>query len=216
MGENISMFIIDFDDTLFNTHAFKQARVEALRKLGVTEEIYKKSYQEAYNNSAGINIYNNKSHAEVLQQYGFKKEDSTNALNSITLKKYLFPDAIDFLTFLKQLQQKLTLLSLGEESFQKMKISGAGIESWFDYIFTVNDSKENIIKQILQDNTEEKQIWFINDKIEETEKLVTIFSQLRPILKMSPIFSEEQYKSSGIPYFSTLTEIKHYVEQQLG
>ena len=68
MGENISMFIIDFDDTLFNTHAFKQARVEALRKLGVTEEIYKKSYQEAYNNSAGIYIYNNNKQSIIKNQ----------------------------------------------------------------------------------------------------------------------------------------------------
>ena len=32
------MFIIDFDDTLFDTHSFKKARLEAVAKLGISDE----------------------------------------------------------------------------------------------------------------------------------------------------------------------------------
>lgn len=211
------MFIVDLDDTILNTQAFKQARIKALNNLGVSDELYKTSYIDAYNNSSGINIYNSTNHAEVLEKYGFDKEKVLSALQKVEedLKDLLFPGTEDLATFLKEKGQKLILLSLGEESFQKMKIKQTGLAKFFDLIFTVNDTKEHVIQKILKDFPDEQEVWFINDKIEETEKLKQLFPILKPILKMSPVFSEEGYKASSINYFSTLTQIKQYVEQKL-
>src|SRR5262245_7331512 len=105
------MFIIDLDDTLLDTQGFKEARTQALKDIGVSEEIYNKSYQEAYTNSLGINTYNDTAHAEVLQKYGFDKQLILETIGNITanLKIFLFPDAIDFLQFLKEKKQKLIL-----------------------------------------------------------------------------------------------------------
>lgn len=211
------MFIVDFDDTLFDTRAFKQMRQKTLQALGVSDEIYEKSYLEAYNNSLGINTYNNNRHAEVLEQYGFDKQTIVMALDGLktVIKDLLFPDTVSFLEWLKKCNQKLILLSLGEPSWQKMKIDGARIAKYFDEVFTVDDTKEHIIEKILNEFLDEKEVWFINDKIEETKKVMQHFSNLKPILKMSPRFSEEEYILSLMPYFSTLTEIKQYVEQQI-
>lgn len=210
------MFIIDFDDTLFDTHAFKQLRQKTLQALGVSDEIYAKSYQEAYNNSLGVNTYNNNRHVEVLAQYGFDKQAILTTLDGLktVIKDLLFPDAIYFLNSLKKFNQKLILLSLGESSWQKMKIDGVGIAEYFEKVFTVDDTKEHIIEKILKEFPNEKEVWFINDKVEETKKVIHNFPDLKPILKMSPRFSEEEYKLSLMPYFSTLTEIQQYVQQQ--
>lgn len=212
------MFIIDLDDTLLNTQAFKQARIKALNNLGVSDELCKTSYKEAYNNQLGINIYNSSSHAEVLEKYGFEKKEILSALQRVEegLKDLLFPGAEELLNYLKEKGQKLILLSLGEESFQKMKLKQTGLVKFFDIIFTVNDTKEHIIQKILKDYLDEQDVWLVNDKIEETKKLKQLFPVLKPILKMSSVFSEEEYKASSINYFSTLTQIKQYVEQQLG
>ena len=48
------MFIIDFDDTLFDTHAFKHARLEAVKNLGVSEDLYWETYKKARNDSGSL------------------------------------------------------------------------------------------------------------------------------------------------------------------
>lgn len=160
------MFIIDFDDTLFNTNDFKKAR--AIREVDAAE-----------------------------------------------MKQLLFPDTILFLRYLKSIKQKLILLSLGEFDFQNKKIQAVEIADFFDEIVVVPDSKEMGVAKILDQFFAEEDVWFINDKIEETKILVQRFSRLKPLLIMSPRFSEAEYKLSSIPYFSNLTQMQQYAEQQI-
>ena len=164
------MFIIDFDDTLFDTHAFKQVLTN------LPEDLYKQSSR---------------------------------------IKEFLFPEAVSFLEFLKETNQPLILLSLGEANWQKTKIDITGIGRFFDLVCITADAKEEAVGKILNDFKMKKDIWFINDKIEETKKVIQEFPHLKPILKMSPKFSVEEYESSLMPYFSTLTLIQQYVEQQV-
>ncbi len=164
------MFIIDFDDTLFDTHSFKQILPDLSADL----------YQEREK-----------------------------------IKNLLFPETIFFLEFLKQTSQPLVLLTLGEVGFQKTKIDITGIGAFFDLVCITADAKEETVGKILNDFKTEQDIWFINDKIEETKKVIQIFPHLKPILKMSPKFSATEYESSSMPYFSTLTLIQQYVSQQV-
>ena len=164
------MFIIDFDDTLFDTHSFKQVLPN------LSEDLHKES-------------------------------DS--------IKNLLFPEAVSFLEFLKQTNQPLILLSFGEANFQKTKINITGITKFFDSIHITTDAKELALDAILEEFKNEENIWFINDKIEETKKVVERFPHLKPILKMSPRWPEEEYRLSLMPYFSTLTDIQQYVQQQI-
>jgi hypothetical protein len=130
-------------------------------------------------------------------------------------KELLFSDAFSFLHYLQTITQKSVLLSFGESSFQNKKINAAGIAELFDEIIITSDDKELALEKILEQFNDEKDVWFVNDKIEETKKVIEHFPQLKPILKMSPKFSAEEYKSSLMPYFSTLTLIQQYVEQQV-
>lgn len=159
------MFIIDFDDTLFNTHAFKSARVQASRDLDASE-----------------------------------------------MKELLFSDAVSFLRYLKTNKQKLILLSFGEFEFQTKKIDAAGIAGFFDEIIITPDTKESALAKILKQFREEKEVWFINDKIEETKKIVQQFPQVKPLLKVSPKFPIEDYQKSGMPFCFNLSEIEQYVQ----
>lgn len=164
------MFILDFDDTLFDTHSFKQILP------GLSADLHKESEK---------------------------------------IKPLLFPETISFLEFLQNTKQSLILLSLGEDNFQKAKINITGIAKFFDSVHIAADSKELALETILNEFKNEENIWFINDKIEETKKVMASFPELKPILKTSPRFTEEEYRLSLIPYFSTLTEIQQYVQQQI-
>lgn len=164
------MFILDFDDTLFDTHLFKQMLP------GFPEDLYEESDK---------------------------------------IKNLLLPGAVSFLEFLKESGQKLILLSLGEESFQKAKIDITGIDKFFDAVHITPNNKELAVAEILKDFNGEKNIWLINDKIEETQSIIQLHPHIKPILRVSPKFLETDYKLSLMPYFSTLTEIQQYVEQQI-
>ena len=47
------MFIVDFDDTLFDTQSFKQKRKQVLKEVGVTEDDYNTSYKKGYISTDG-------------------------------------------------------------------------------------------------------------------------------------------------------------------
>lgn len=210
------MFIIDFDDTLFSTHAFKKARFESLQKLGVSEEEQVETYREARNSSDGLFTYSNQRHADALERRGFDGVTVMTALEETTgdrLKTFLFPDTIDFLERIKGIGEPMVLLSLGDPSFQELKVVGSGVAPYFDRRFMVQESKVHIIQELLDVGEKEEEMWFINDKVGETLLIKEKFPQLHIVLKKSGSIPEEEYNKSNLNYFETLTQVYEYIAQ---
>lgn len=209
------MFIIDFDDTLFDTRVgYSQARIKALKKIGISEDIHKKSYLQARAKN-GVVVYDHRRHAKILESYGFDYGVVYAILERFTTKKilknYLFPDSINFLKKIRKLGKKMILLSSGEKKFQKHKFIMLDIEKYFDAtVIVTNQSKEQVLKKILKNN-KEKEIWFINDKVAETLKVKEKFPLINYVLKQSQAWSAREYRQSGLPFFKTLTQIYEYI-----
>jgi len=213
------MFIIDFDDTLFNTHDFKKVRLESLIKIGVTESDYQETYVEALKKNDSFN-YSNEWHAELLGLRGYSVEKVLSSLEQTTgdqLQEFLFPDTVEFLEKIKDIGQSLVLLSLGEVRFQELKVKGAGISEYFDRMFMVQDSKEHVMQKLIDvgENSFQDGMWFINDKVEETLLIKNRFPQLNIVLKKSASIDEKDYQQSNVPYFKTLTEIYDYIKSNI-
>lgn len=211
------MFIIDFDDTLFDTQAFKQARLLAVERLGVSEEEFWRTYRDARNDPDGNATYTNERHAETLALIGYDYAEVLAQLESTggdELYRYLFSHTIDFLEGLRTHKQPMLLLSLGNPGFQEMKTKGTGVEAYFDRVFFVHDTKAHVLEDIFR-TIEERDVWFVNDKIEETQKLVQQFSVLHAVLKMSERFSKKEYDESDLPHFETLREIGDYIGENI-
>ncbi|OGH65673.1 MAG: hypothetical protein A3J66_01345 [Candidatus Magasanikbacteria bacterium RIFCSPHIGHO2_02_FULL_47_14] len=209
------MFIVDFDDTLFDTQALKQARLEAVQQLGVSEEEYWESYREARNSHDGLFTYSDERHAEVLGARGYSRDEVLFQLKTTTgdmLPDFLFPDTIPFLQDLKKYQQPMILLSLGNPGFQKLKTEGAGVNPYFDQIYMVHDTKRHVLEQLFARNDVDNTVWFINDKVAETKDLAQEFPGLKPILKKSDRSSDEEYRQSGFPFFETLKQVGEYLQ----
>lgn len=210
------MFIIDFDDTLFATHTFKRARLEAVKVLGVSEELYWQSYYTARNSANGFFTYSDERHAEVLAEQGFDKNKIFKALNEVThskIKEALDSEAFNFLEGLKQFNTPMVLLSLGCPAYQELKVKNTGVDKYFDRLFMVEATKSAVLTELFANHS--GQAWFINDKPEETKELSEQFPQLKVVMKFSPNFSEEDYIKTGLPYFKTLTEILAYVRTNI-
>ncbi len=210
------MFIIDFDDTLFNTHAFKQARLEILKTIGVSVELFWQTYKQARNDVNGNFTYSDRRHAQFLAFMKFDEEQVFEKLSEVSsrLEEFLFEDVVSFLETLKKYNQSMILLSLGDPEFQDFKLTGTKIRQYFSHIFMVSESKEKILEEIFNFEKTDK-AWFINDKVSETKLLVENFPALKPVLKVSQSIPKEEYLNSGLPYFETLIEIKDYVAESI-
>lgn len=211
------MFIIDFDDTLFDTFHWKQERFKPLAELGITPEFAQVTYREIRNTPGAV--YSNERHAKLLGSHGYPVEAVFNALEAnsaeSTLKRFIFSDSISFLEFLKKTGQKVILLSIGDPSFQRVKLNGIGFLKYFDEIYFVDRHKEKNMTPILQLCAVGETMWFINDKVEETQSVVDACPEVKPVLKVCEEFPLETYAASGFPYFKTLTEIQQYVTERI-
>ena len=159
------MFIIDFDDTLFDTHAFKLAHFEAVKTHDVSEELFWETYKKARNDEEGNFTYSDEHHADVLAEKGFDREVMLEALQSVhnNMITFLNEGTIEFLEFLKEKNKEMILLSLGDRKFQELKTRESGVYDYFDRVFMVDDTKEHVLTKIFKDIKEED-VLFINDK----------------------------------------------------
>ncbi|MBU1613020.1 HAD family hydrolase [Patescibacteria group bacterium] len=208
------MFIIDFDDTLFNTEALKQAKLNAARNAGVSDKIFWESYVAARNNDNGAFTYTPEGHAKELAKRGFDEVKTVEAFGKVddTMAQFVFPDAFDFLEKVRELEKPMILLSLGNEKYQREKVFGAGIEKYFDKIIIVDESKERALEDLLN-GPENDIIWLINDKPDETTRLKKEFPNINFVLKKAKKYSDEDYSKSGIPTFISLNEIYEFVRK---
>jgi len=206
------MFIVDFDHTLFDTKAFKEARLEALRSLGVPDDVYWKTYEQARNDGTGTVTYTDERHAAAFAGTQFNRHKVLIALKNISenrIKEFLFSDAISFLKALRKLGKPIVLLSLGAPSFQLAKVHGTGVDHYVDDVIVVDDNKKFVLERLVDPNSQET-VWLINDHIEETKNMKDMFPNIHPVLKRTHR-DTALYEQSNIPFFDSLTEIACYV-----
>lgn len=212
-----NMYIIDFDDTLFDTQRFKQARLEAVQMLGISDEEYWETYRQARNSPDGLFTYSNERHAAVLAELGYDEREVLRQLESTTgtaLYDFLFSDAVYFLEELKKTGRPMILLSLGNPGFQELKTKGVGVHVFFDRLFMVHDTKSQVLEELFA-AVARSGVWFINDKIEETKKLLAEFPFMKAVLKQSPRFELSAYRESGMPFFRTLAAVGEYINNRM-
>lgn len=213
------MFIIDFDDTLFDTEQFKLVMNQRLLACGVLVEDIDWSYQAARKLSDGQFAYSHARRAELLATRGYDGQKILKELAEITapaaLEKLVLPGAVQFLETLKSFGQPLILLSLGDPNFQELKVRGSGIEKYFDRLFMVQEKKELVIAELIT-NHSPVEYWLINDKVGESLVIKKIFPEIHIVLKQSPCIAQIEYEKSGLVYFEQITEIQTYILERYG
>ncbi len=213
------MFIIDFDDTLFDTQQFKINMNSALAACGVNADDVDWSYKSARNLPDGQFAYSHVRRAEFLATRGYDAGAIVNALENITsvesLRVLLLPGVREFLETIKALGQPMILLSLGDPNFQELKVQGTEIAKYFDRLFMVPEKKEEVIAELLTHHSP-AEYWLVNDKVDETHTIVKAFPDIRVALKRSSRIALADYKESGYQHFETLAEIQNYILEKYG
>lgn len=205
---------VDWDNTVYNSVAFEADIFGIFSKHGASQADIRETYTRSLCTIAPHKYdYTFEEHTQFLRELGYNLPSSVEAeLNSLFSKNYIFPDTLFFLDFLKGVSKKIVLLSAGDQNFQLNKINGSKIKSNFDEIKIVGGDKE----KYLANNYKGKEIFFVNDNLRENLSVKTEVPSALVITKFNTNrYSEEEVKKVGVPYFKTLTEIQHYVEQQI-
>jgi len=202
--------IVDFDYTLFDASAFKNALAVSLEKLGINKAAFWKTYSDIRELSEKME-YSPARHLNALASItGFDRKKAEENFNKIILnsRRYLYPDAVLFLENFSKLAP-LLLLSRGNIDFQKRKVSACGIQKYFTEIELTEKDKNRCLKGLTRKYGDN--IFFINDNIKETEDVAREFPNIKPILKRRDDVPNRDYLKEAIPNFNTLKEIKDYI-----
>ncbi len=207
------MFIIDFDNTLFDTTAFRIELIKIFAEFGVTKEDFIYSADLAIHGATGTHYdYTVEGQIQILQKKGYQIPTAIvlKKVKELLKTSFVYPDTISFLESLKEKTQKLILLTAGNTDFQMSKIYSVGIEDYFDEIVCVHNKKEEYVESVY---TPHEKIFFINDKLKENLDVRNKREDIVVVTKRNPEKNtKEELKESGIPHFETLIEILNYIE----
>ena len=194
--------ILDFDDTIFNTHQLMREFLEIVKRADFTEEEFFEAYQKC---KGRVGDFNSKIIINLLSEIRpFNKIKAENEINLILDNSRDFVYA-DFFGFVNNFNKKnLILLSFGEINFQRTKIENSGVVSYFQEVIITQEDKTENLKNILKKNKGEK-IFFIDDKAEQIDKLKE---------KLPQIITMKMERSQG-GHINTKSKLTDYVVKDL-
>lgn len=170
--------IFDLDDTLFNTSKLKSDIFLLLAESGISLEIIRDSYREIRNQET---MYQTNVHVSFLEKKtGIKfPQKIIDKLQNISYEKYVIQAVHKMLSDLSQ-KYDLELMTLGQEKMQMKKITDTRLGKYFEVkkITITTQPKE----KVLSVNKLQKPIYFINDKISETENIAKLFPDINYII----------------------------------
>lgn len=166
--------ILDFDDTIFNTHQMVREFVGVFEKNGFTEEEFYNAWKIClkklgkFDLDAVIDLvinFNKSDHANAKNSFSVDKKikEEINSILSNT-NKFIYPDFFDFVRGFEK--SNLIILSFGEINFQRTKIENSKIASFFDEVIITSKDKVEDLTVICKKYGNDK-IFFIDDKAEQ-------------------------------------------------
>jgi len=167
--------ILDFDDTIFNTHQLMREFLEIVKKFNFTEEEFFGAYQEC---KKIVGDFDPKTIIRLLDE--IRSFDRIRAEQEVSLmlkdlRDFIYPD---FFNFANNFHKKdLILLSFGTTGTQKIKIDNSKIAKFFEEIIITSRDKAEDVKPIFEKYKKEK-IFFIDDKTVQVDNIKSKFPEI--------------------------------------
>lgn len=155
--------ILDFDYTLFDTAALKQAMIHALQPFGVTAEQFFAAEKQV---KQGKGMYELQTHLNTLvqeAQYEAVMQSMQQLLQQTA--QFVYPDVMPFLK--RHAEHQLILLSFGNPDWQRAKIEHTGFLDRFHDILLTDQPKTGVLK----DRVESQKTVLINDRGSEIDAI---------------------------------------------
>jgi FMN phosphatase YigB (HAD superfamily) len=166
--------ILDFDDVLFNTKAFKRGLISVFKKNGVSEKDFLATYKDYPTlTKKGLLKYDPFRQIKILgERRGINtaktRRDMLNFLEGCC--RHVFKDVAGFLDQFPK--NKLFLVSYGHTGFQDKKIEKCGIGKRFKKIMVTDKMKAAAMARFLK---REEEIVFIDDRVGQINEVKKYF-----------------------------------------
>ncbi len=204
--------ILDFDYTLFDTKAFKQALAGSLKVFGVAAPLFFKFYPQAIVKHDQQYSYSVSVHLRLLRRLRPQLNLVTGKklINKIVsdCAKYLYPETKQFLTNLRQADFKLILATRGDKQWQGHKVTCSGIRPFFSQVLISPTLKVLALKEFTKNFDE---VFFVSDHAGELAHIKQKLSQLIPIMKLGGHGSVREARQINMPAFKNLLHIQKYI-----
>ena len=167
--------ILDFDDTILNTHNLMRDVCAVFSDLGFQEEQFWGAYAGG---KEKMGDFNPEMIIDLLNE--IKPFDKTEAKKKINLildnsKNFVYPDFFDFA---KSFDKKdLILLSFATTATQEVKINNSKITDFFENTIITSRDKAEDVKPIFEKYKKEN-IFFIDDKTSQIDNIKSKFPEI--------------------------------------
>jgi len=166
---------LDFDDTIFNTQAFKDALRGHFLEAGISVDVFHKTYPSSkfHGKDRPVYTYDVMEHIRLVEKE--MKTHFPELRNQVKkfmsdLSKYVYDDFYEFCK--NHPQSDLSVVSCGSKDFQMKKIERSGVMPYIKHIEIVDKDKSEAIHLILQNqNWKEKKAVLIDDRPDQLENV---------------------------------------------
>ena len=138
------IIIFDFDHTLFDMMAMHEALFGAVRKLGINRE----QYDEAYLAVTHWKMFTPQAFAHRLHKVGgLDVGQVLAALQSVAERsdEFLYPDSAETIKRLNDAGHEVSILTWGDEAWQRAKVRHAGLEPYCRNVFCLSKPKHEFL-----------------------------------------------------------------------
>lgn len=173
------IIVIDFDDTLFNTTVLRNDIKDELRRLGIGPDLFERTYQKI-KDLHGYNLY---LHLMLLaSDYNLDMIKAKKSFDGIMkqLNRYLFDDATQFLSKLKDRGHFSVIYTYGNKIFQQDKLKACDMDDQVDDVFiTPKENKLDLFFDYY--NKDLDKILFIDNNPDILMNVNTLFPQIEVV-----------------------------------
>lgn len=167
--------VLDFDDTIFNTHGLMREFLKIVKKSNFSEEEFFGAYQKC---KKIVGDFDPKTIIKLLGE--IKPFDKIKAKKEISLilddlKGFVYPDFFDFAKSFSK--NDLILLSFTTTATQKTKINNSKIAEFFGNIIITRRDKAEDLESIFKKHKGEK-FFFIDDKTSQVDNIKNKFPEV--------------------------------------
>ncbi len=207
---------IDFDDVLFNTKKFRQDFVAIFLRQGISQKDFDSSYALTVGKNDGCKVcYDPQKQITRLKKYLiFNDEELAHNLKIFLadLKRYVFKDVC---VFLEKFQKKeLFLVTYGDATFQKTKVSGSGVEKYFKKVIIASGEKSNGISKFI---SAKEKMYFVDDRVRYISEVKKVFPEIKTFLlkRKAGRYTDEKNKYCDFEC-NRLSQVEKIIETKNG
>jgi len=201
-------YYIDFDYTVFDTHAFREGLYKILEDNGLDKTYLKLTPEMKTDGQELLNIKRlfkklSESKNIPLDKFLVPLEELYSKSN-----EFVYNDTVDFLKYLKSKNHKVYLLTWGEKEFQKEKIEASKLDKYIDEAIFAEQLKFTL-------DIDYKNGIFIDDSVRDLEGLYNQKAkQVYRIKRENGKNSKKELNIEGILEFDSLKDLQNYLQKE--